>query len=63
VDGARQIGLTEQEISLLQRLRADGMVEAYSQLDEHGWSMARGVLRQLAERRKYPMNNRKQANR
>lgn len=53
---------TEQEMALLQRLRRDEMVEFLTGLDEHGWSMARAVLRSLASRRNYPMNNRQQQN-
>jgi hypothetical protein len=47
-------------MALLQRLRADEMVAFLTELDEHGWKMARAVLRSLAERRAYPMNNRQQ---
>jgi hypothetical protein len=55
--GAIPIAPTEQEMALLQRLRADEMTAFLTELDEHGWSMARAVLRSLAERRAYPMNN------
>jgi hypothetical protein len=59
--GAIPIAPTEQEMALLQRLRADEMVAFLTGLDEHGWKMARAVLRSLAERRAYPMNNQQNA--
>lgn len=52
---------TEAENALLLRLRRDGMTEFFGQLDEHGWAMARAVLRVLAERPKYPMNGNRRA--
>jgi 5S rRNA maturation endonuclease (ribonuclease M5) len=55
--GAIPIQLTEQELAMLARLQRDEMVRFLTELDEHGWSMARAVLRSLAERRNYPMNN------
>jgi hypothetical protein len=55
--GAIPIRPTEQEMALLARLQRDDMVRFLTELDEHGWSMARAVLRSLAERRNYPMNN------
>jgi hypothetical protein len=55
--GALPIAPTEQEMALLRRLQADDMVRFLTELDEHGWSMARAVLRELASRRTYPMNN------
>jgi hypothetical protein len=58
--GASPILPTEQEMDLLRRLRADKLTALLTELDEHGWKMARAVLRSLAERRAYPMNDRKQ---
>jgi hypothetical protein len=55
--GALPIAPTEQEMALLRRLQADDMVRFLTELDEHGWSMARAVLRELASRWTYPMNN------
>jgi hypothetical protein len=48
------------EMALLARLRQDDMIESLTRLDEHGWAMARAVLHELAARRTFPMNNRKQ---
>jgi hypothetical protein len=58
--GAIPIAPTEQELTLLRRLQADDMVQFLTELDEHGWSMARAVLRELASRRPYPMNQKTQ---
>jgi len=52
---------TEAENALLSRLRRDGMTDSFALLDEHGWAMARAVLRVLAERSKYPMNGNRRA--
>jgi hypothetical protein len=51
---------SEMELALLQRLRADEMVESLTRLDAHAWDLARAVLRELAARQNYPMNTRKQ---
>jgi hypothetical protein len=51
---------TEQELILLARLRQDAMTESLAALDEHAWALARAVLHELALRRAYPMNTRKQ---
>lgn len=55
--GAIPISLTDAEMALFARLQRDEMVRFLTELDEHGWAMARAVLRELAARRKYPMNN------
>jgi hypothetical protein len=51
---------SDMELALLQRLRADEMIESLTRLDEHAWDLARAVLRELAARQNYPMNTRKQ---
>jgi hypothetical protein len=55
--GAIPIAPTEQEMALLVRLQRDDMVRFLTELDEHGWVLARAVLREIAGRRNYPMNN------
>ena len=57
--GAIPISLTDAEMALFARLQRDEMVQFLTELDEHGWAMARAVLKELASRRAYPMNNRK----
>lgn len=56
--GAIPIRLTDAEMALFQRLQRDEMVRFLTELDEHGWAMARAVLKELASRKNYPMNNR-----
>jgi hypothetical protein len=51
---------SDMELALLDRLRADAMLESLAALDEHAWCLARAVLHELALRRAYPMNTRKQ---
>jgi hypothetical protein len=55
--GAIPITLTDAEMALFARLQRDDMVRFLTELDEHGWSMARAVLAELASRKNYPMNN------
>lgn len=57
--GAIPIRLTDAEMALFQRLKRDEMTAFLAELDEHGWMMARAVLKELASRKAYPMNNRK----
>ena len=55
--GAIPISLTDAEMALFQRLKRDEMTAFLTELDEHGWVLARAVLKELASRRTYPMNN------
>jgi hypothetical protein len=59
--GAIPIRPTEQELALLRRLQADDMVRFLTEMDEHGWALARAVLREISSRKNYPMNNRGRA--
>jgi hypothetical protein len=56
--GAIPIRPTEQELALFRRLQQDDWIQFLTELDEHGWTLARAVLREIASRRNYPMNNR-----
>jgi hypothetical protein len=54
--GAIPIRPSEQELALLRRLQADDMVKFLTEMDEHGWMLARAVLREISSRRNYPMD-------
>jgi hypothetical protein len=56
--GAIPIRLTDAEAALFERMKRDEIERFLMELDEHGWMMARAVLKELASRRQYPMNNR-----
>lgn len=55
--GAIPIRLTDAEEALWRRMERDDINRFLTELDEHGWAMARAVLRELSSRKKYPMNN------
>lgn len=55
--GAIPIRLTDAEEALWRRMERDEINRFLTELDEHGWMMARAVLRELASRKQYPMNN------
>jgi hypothetical protein len=52
------IRLTDAELALFARMKRDEIDRFLTELDEHGWILARAVLREIASRRTYPMNNR-----
>jgi hypothetical protein len=56
--GAIPIKLTDAELLLFARMKRDEIDRFLTELDEHGWELARAVLREIASRRNYPMNNR-----
>jgi NADH pyrophosphatase NudC (nudix superfamily) len=55
--GAIPIQLTDAEMALFARMKRDEIDRFLTELDEHGWVLARAVLREIASRRTYPMNN------
>jgi hypothetical protein len=55
--GAIPIKLTDAELALFARMKRDEIDRFLTELDEHGWELARAVLREIASRRNYPMNN------
>jgi hypothetical protein len=55
--GAIPITLSDAELALFARMKRDEIDRFLTELDEHGWSMARAVLKELASRKTYPMNN------
>jgi hypothetical protein len=57
--GAIPIRLTDAEEALWRRMERDDIHRFLTELDEHGWVLARAVLKELASRKTYPMNNRK----
>jgi hypothetical protein len=52
--GAMPIMLTKQEVDLIQRMRVMDLIRFLTELDEHGWMMARAVLAELASRSTKP---------
>jgi hypothetical protein len=56
--GAIPIRLTDAELSLFARMKRDEIDRFLTELDEHGWVLARAVLKEIASRKLYPMNNR-----
>jgi hypothetical protein len=56
--GAIPITLTDAELALFARMKRDEIDRFLTELDEHGWTLARAVLKEIASRRNYPMNNR-----
>jgi hypothetical protein len=47
---AGAIQLTDAEMALFERMKRDEMTAFLTELDEHGWVMARAVLAELARR-------------